>query len=54
MNLYHIKNNKVDFIGINPFKKEKEIQETVEKNTEPFFGLEFVRSEFYSLQQSLI
>ena len=46
MNLYHIKNNKVDFIGINPFKKEKEIQETVEKNTEPFFGLEFVRSEF--------
>jgi hypothetical protein len=46
MNLFHIKNNKVDFVGINPFTKEREIQDIVERNTESFFGLEFVRSEF--------
>ncbi len=46
MNLYQIKNQKIDFVGLNPFKTEREIQDLVEKNTETFFNLEFVRSEF--------
>jgi hypothetical protein len=33
-------------VDLNPFKLEKDIQEVIEKNTESFFGLEFVRSEF--------
>ena len=46
MNLYQLKGSKIDFVGLNPFKVEKEIQDIVEKNTQEFFSLEFVRSEF--------
>ena len=46
MEVFNIKNNKVEVVELNPFKLEKDIQEVIEKNTESFFGLEFVRSEF--------
>jgi predicted transport protein len=46
MNLYSIKKNTIDSVGLNPFKKEREIQELVEKNTETLFDVEFVCSEF--------
>jgi predicted transport protein len=46
MNLYQLKGSKIDFVGLNPFKVEKDIQDIVEKNTQEFFSLEFVRSEF--------
>jgi len=46
MNLYQLKGSKTEFIGLHPFKLEKEIQELVEKNTDIFFNLELVRSEF--------
>ncbi|PLK45378.1 hypothetical protein [Emticicia sp. TH156] len=46
MEVFNLKNNKVEFIELYPFKVEKEIQEIIEKNTDTFFRLEFVRSEF--------
>jgi hypothetical protein len=46
MNIYNIKNNKVELIELTPFRLEKEIQLVIEKNTETFFGLELVCSEF--------
>lgn len=46
MELYKIKENNVEFVEVNPFKLEKDIQNLIEKNTDTFFGLEFVRSEF--------
>jgi predicted transport protein len=46
MKLFKTKETGVEFVEISPFKFEKEIQELVEKNTEIFFNLEFVRSEF--------
>jgi len=46
MELYNFENGKVELVDLNPFKLEKEIQEIVEKNTDVFFQLEFVRSEF--------
>jgi predicted transport protein len=46
MEVFNIKNNKVELVDLNPFKLEKDIQDVIEKNTESFFGLEFVRSEF--------
>jgi hypothetical protein len=46
MEVFNIKNNKVEVVELNPFKLEKDIQGVIEKNTESFFGLEFVRSEF--------
>jgi hypothetical protein len=46
MEVFNIKNNKVEVVELNPFKLEKDIQDVMEKNTESFFGLEFVRSEF--------
>lgn len=46
MEVFNIKNNKVEVVELNPFKLEKDIQDVIEKNTESFFGLEFVRSEF--------
>ena len=45
MNLFNIKNNKVDEVALKPFKLEREIQYLVEKNTENFFQLEFIGSE---------
>jgi len=46
MEVFNLKNNKVEVVELNPFKLEKDIQDVIEKNTESFFGLEFVRSEF--------
>ena len=46
MKIFKIKEKGVDFIQMIPFKIEKEIQVTIEKNCNEFFGLEFVRSEF--------
>lgn len=46
MEVFNIKNDKVEVVELNPFKLEKDIQEVIEKNTETFFNLEFVRSEF--------
>ena len=33
MEVFNIKNNKVEFVELNPFKLEKDIQEVIEKNT---------------------
>ena len=46
MELFNIKNNKVESIDLKPFKLEKEIQSLVEQNIETFFQLEFVSSEY--------
>ena len=46
MEMYKIIDKGVEFIEVNPFNLEKDIQKLIEKNTETFFGLEFVRSEF--------
>ena len=46
MKVFKTKDKGVEYVEIHPFKLEKEIQELVEKNTETFFNLEFVRSEF--------
>lgn len=46
MDLYSIKGNKINVIEIEPFKKEREIQDLVEQNTESLFGIEFITSEF--------
>jgi hypothetical protein len=46
MELFNIKNGRVEIIDSTSFKLEKEIQSVIEKNTESFFRLEFVRSEF--------
>ena len=46
MEVFSIKNGNVESIEPTPFKLEREIQNVIEKNTQSFFGLEFVRSEF--------
>jgi hypothetical protein len=46
MKVFKTKDKGVEYVEIHPFKLEKEIQDLVEKNTETFFNLEFVRSEF--------
>ena len=46
MELYSIKGTKLNNVELNSFKKEKEIQDLVEKNTEILFGVDFVSSEF--------
>ncbi len=46
MEVFKVKNNKVQSIELKPFKLEKDIQNLVENNTESFFDLEFVCSEF--------
>ena len=46
MEVFNIKDHKVEVVELNPFKLERDIQVVIEKNTESFFGLEFVRSEF--------
>jgi hypothetical protein len=46
MEVFKIKQNSVELVERVPFKLEKDIQEVIEKNTEAFFGLEIVRSEF--------
>ena len=46
MDLYSLNNKKLKPVELNPFGKEKEIQELVEKNTDLLFGVDFVSSEF--------
>lgn len=46
MKVFRSKEKGVEFVEIHPFKLEKEIQDLVERNTETFFNLEFVCSEF--------
>ena len=46
MELFKIKENKIETIELKPFKLERDIQHLIEGNTEELFQLEFVRSEF--------
>ena len=41
-----IKINKLNNVRLNPFKKEREIQDLVEENTDTLFDVDFVSSEF--------
>ena len=45
MELFNLKNDKVEEVELKPFKLERDIQSLVEKNTETFFQLEFIYSE---------
>ena len=45
MEVFNLKNDKVEEVNVKPFKLEKDIQSLVEKNTETFFQLEFIYSE---------
>jgi predicted transport protein len=44
--LFKIKENKIEAVELKPFKLERDIQHLIEGNTEELFQLEFVRSEF--------
>jgi hypothetical protein len=46
MKVFKTKHKGVEYVEIPPFKLEKIIQELVEKKSETFFNLEFVRSKF--------
>ena len=46
MDLYNIKETKLEGITVDPFKLEKDIQSIVENNTEILFNVEFVSTEF--------
>ncbi|WP_037318622.1 hypothetical protein [Salegentibacter sp. Hel_I_6] len=46
MELFQIKDNKIETIELKPFKFERDIQNLIEANTQELFQLEFVRSEF--------
>ena len=46
MELFKIRDNKIESIELKPFKLERDIQHLMERNTERLFQLEFVRSEF--------
>lgn len=46
MELFKIKENKIEAVELKPFKLERDIQHLIEGNTEELFQLEFVRSEF--------
>ena len=46
MELFKIKDNKIETIEFKPFKLERDIQHLIEGNTEELIRLEFVRSEF--------
>ena len=45
MELFNLKNDKVEEVELKPFKLEKDIQSLVEKNTETIFQLEVIYSE---------
>lgn len=45
MKLYNKNGENLSRVMSDPFKLEKEIQDIVEKNTDPLFSLEFVKSE---------
>jgi len=46
MEVFKLQKGKVENVELKPFKLEKDIQNLVENNTESFFNLEFIRSEF--------
>lgn len=46
MELFKIKESKIETIDLKPFRLERDIQNLIEGNTEELFQLEFVRSEF--------
>lgn len=46
MELFKIRDAKIESIDLKPFKLERDIQKLIERNTEKLFQLEFVRSEF--------
>ena len=46
MDLYKVKNNKIEQVDRESFKLEKDIQSLVEKNLDTLFELEFVCTEF--------
>jgi len=46
MELFKIKENKIESVELKPFKLERNIQDLIEGNTQELFQLEFVRSEF--------
>ena len=45
MEVFNLIGEKVEEVNVIPFKLEKDLQSLVETNTEPFFGLEFIKSE---------
>ena len=45
MELFNLKNDKIQEVELKPFKLEREIQSLIEKNTEILFNLEFIASE---------
>ena len=45
MKLYNISGEKLEAVGSNPFKLEKDIQSLIENNVDELFELEFVKSE---------
>lgn len=46
MEVYELKNNQAQSLNLVPFNLEKDIQELVEKNTESFFNVEFIKTEY--------
>ena len=46
MDLYSINGDTLNPVELNSFKKEREIQQLIEKNTETLFGIDFISSEF--------
>ncbi|MDA8857954.1 hypothetical protein N9I30_01210, partial [Flavobacteriales bacterium] len=46
MDLYSIKGDRLNSVELKSFKKERDIQDIVEKNTETLFDVDFVSSEF--------
>ena len=45
MKLFNISGEKLEAVGGNPFKLEKDIQSLIENNVDELFELEFVQSE---------
>ena len=46
MDLYNLKNKKLNLIDSKPFNLEKDIQKVVEENTQELFNVQYVISEF--------
>lgn len=46
MEVFHLQNKKAERVNMNPFLLEKDIQYIVENNTNTFFELDFICSEF--------
>jgi len=46
MDLYNLKNKKLNLIDSKPFNLEKDIQKVVEENTQELFNVQYVTSEF--------